>query len=625
MKNRQTSRGRRARAVLRAAAHGACALGAVMAPLAALAVELKTANEDLRVNWDNTLRYNLGTRVQKQDPAILGNANADDGDRNFNKGSLVTNRLDVLSEFDVVWQRKVGLRVSAAAWYDGAYSKLDNTYTASANTLVGGLPVAGRLSTFTKRFGRGGSGEFLDGFVFGNFDLSGVPINVKLGQHTAYWGESLFLGGLLHGIAYAQNSVDAWKLQSTPGSEAKEFIRPRGGLTIQTEPTKGLSLAAQWFYNWEAVRSPESGSYLSGTDMLTFGGDSLVSGPNPFAAVVPGAPAALRLWNARATPSRKSTSRRGDFGLSARWSPDWLDGTVGAYYRQATDILPQLMVTPAVATLPAATCAALGGTTLAPTSCLVNSKAASLADLRTFGKAGTYQTAYGTDIRFYGLSLSKNIAGVSVGAELSYRENMPLVSDAVTVLPAPLAGNVAGAIATTAIPARNDTPGARGNTWHGLVNGTYVLPSTPLFDTASIAAELTWMRLAKVTQNAAVYKGRDSYTAIDKPSKEYVGLGISFTPTWYQALTGVDLSLPISWSQGISGNAATLFGGNKGTGTWSAGLGATVFQTYAVNLSYIRYFGDYSTTPAGAAAVFNGSSAAVSDRGWVSLTLKATF
>ena len=98
--------------------------------------------------------------------------------------------------------------------------------------------------------------------------------HVRLGQHTAYWGESLLLSGLVHGVAYAQNSVDAWKLQATPGSEAKEFIRPRGGLTIQAQPTQDLSLAAQWFYNWQAVRSPESGSYLAGSDLLNFGGDS---------------------------------------------------------------------------------------------------------------------------------------------------------------------------------------------------------------------------------------------------------------------------------------------------------------------------------------------------------------
>ncbi|MDE2370874.1 MAG: DUF1302 domain-containing protein [Burkholderiales bacterium] len=621
---RKTFRCRRTRMARLASALGLAALGAVTAPHAAHAIALPTPGEDLRMNWDNTLRYNLGLRVQKQDPAILASVNADDGDRNFGNGTLVTNRLDLLSEFDLVWQQRFGLRVSAAAWYDGAYSKLKDSNTASANTLVDGLPVAGRLSGYSRRYARGGSGEFLDSFLFANLQAGSVPVNVKLGRHTAYWGESLLLGGLIHGIAYAQNSVDAWKLQATPGAEAKEFIRPRGGLTMQVQPTSELSLVAQWFYEWQAVRAPESGSYLAGTDMLTFGGDSLIIGANPFAALVPGAPAALRLWNTQAVAPTRSTGSRGDWGLAARWSPKWLEGTVGAYLRNATDILPQLMVIPGVATVPAATCSALGGTVLAPTSCLVNPQATSVAALRSDGKAGLYQTAYGTDIRLYGLSLSKSLEGVSLGAELSYRQNMPLVSDAVTVLPAPLAGSVAGAIATSAIPARNDTPGARGNTWHGLVNGTFVLPGTALFDTASIAAELTWMQLDKVTQNAALYKGRDGYTAIDKPTRSYWGLGLIFTPTWFQALTGVDLSLPISWSQGISGNAATTFGGNRGTGTWSAGLAATAYQNYSISLSYIGYFGRHDSA-GGAATVFNGSSAAVSDRGWVSLTLKTTF
>ena len=314
-----------------------------------------------------------------------------------------------------------------------------------------------------------------------------------------------------------------------------------------------------------------------------------------------------------------------DFGLAARWSPAALDGTVGLYYRNTTDILPQLMVTPGVATLPAATCSAIGGTPLGPTTCLANKNATTVADLQKYGKAGTYQTSYGTDIHLLGVSLSKNIAGVSIGSELSYRQNMPLVSDAVTVLPAALAANVPGSIATTAVPANADAAGARGNTWHALVNGTFLVSKTPLFDTASIAAELTGMHLASVTQNAYVYKGRDGYVGIDKPTSTYWGLAVNFTPTWFQALPGVDLTMPITWSQGIAGNAATTFGGNKGTGTWSMGLGATIYQTYLVNLSYIGYYGDYSTAANGAATVFNGSSAAVADRGWMSLTFKTTF
>ena len=135
-------------------------------------------------------------------------------------------------------------------------------------------------------------------------------------------------------------------------------------------------------------------------------------------------------------PKSRTSGSLGDFGLSARWSPQWLDGTVGAYVRNTTDILPQLMLTPGVAALPAATCTAIGGTALTPTTCLANPKATTVADLQKYGKAGTYQTAYGNNIQLYGLSLSKNVAGVSVGSELSYRRNMPLVSDAVSVVPA---------------------------------------------------------------------------------------------------------------------------------------------------------------------------------------------
>src|SRR5450432_1671765 len=107
---------------------------------AAHAFEIDTGNEDISMRWDNTIRYNAGLRAQKQNPQILGNPNFDDGDRNFGNGSLVTSRFDVLSEFDLVYQRAYGVRASYAAWWDPAYNSLDNTNTATANTLVNGLP-----------------------------------------------------------------------------------------------------------------------------------------------------------------------------------------------------------------------------------------------------------------------------------------------------------------------------------------------------------------------------------------------------------------------------------------------------------------------------------------------------
>ena len=74
----------------------------------AQAFEFPLDNPDLTVRWDNTVRYNLGVRAQSQDAAIVASPNYDDGDRNFANGSLVTNRLDVLSEFDLVWRRSMG-------------------------------------------------------------------------------------------------------------------------------------------------------------------------------------------------------------------------------------------------------------------------------------------------------------------------------------------------------------------------------------------------------------------------------------------------------------------------------------------------------------------------------------
>ncbi len=606
------------------------ALAAALAAGGAQAFEIPTDNPDLVLRWDNTVRYNLGKRAQDQNAQIIGSPNFDDGDRNFGNGSIVTNRLDVLSEFDLVWQKRYGFRVSGAGWWDAAYNSLDNTNTATANTLVNGLPVAGALSPYTKRYAKGASGEVLDAFGFANFDVVDVPFNVKLGQHTVYWGDSLLLGGAIHGVSYAQNSLDVWKGFATPGVEAKELFRPRGGVTLQAQPTNDLSVAGQWFYNWQAIRVPESGSYLTVNDGLQFGADSTLFSPNPYAALIPGAPAYLRLWNTHAAQPSRNSGSLGDWGLSARWSPAWLDGTLGFYYRNATDIAPQIVATlGAVPGVPAPTCAAIGGTVV-PGACIVNSKATTPADLLQKGKLGTYTFAYGDNIHIAGLTLSKEFAGVSVGAELSYRQNMPLLSDPVIVLPAPLVPTTPGAIATTAVPV-NGTPGALGDTMHGIVNAINIFPKTALFDIATLQAEFTWMQWLKVTQNEAVFRGRDSYTAIDKVSKNFYGLALNFTPTWFQVFPGVDILAPMSWSRGLSGNAAVAFGGNENGGNWGVGLAADIYQKYRIDLKYTGYFGDYSTSPTrltpagGVMGVANGANAALSDRGWMSLTFKTTF
>jgi hypothetical protein len=593
-------------------------------PGAVGAFEINTGNEDIQMRWDNTVRLNIVERVEAQDEAILKNPNNDDGDRNFDRGRVFT-RIDWFTEFDVIWKRQLGFRVSAAGWWDPAYDRLNNSSTQTSNHLVFGRPALG-LPAYTERYAEGPSGEFLDVFGFGKFDIGDIPVNVKLGQTTVFWGESLLFNGAIHSVAYSQNPIDTWKAFATPGAEAKELFRPRVGLNVQAQVAQDVSVMAQYFFNWQrfsnqAWRYPESGSYLSINDAALWGGESQITN----------ATGTTRVWRGTdITPEENS----GNWGLAAKWSPEWLDGTLGGYYRRTYDMQFQTMATPAVATVPAAVCSARGGVPIGPTTCYLNPRAASLQELTQLGKVGLYNVAFGSDIDIFGVSLSKNIAGVSIGAELSYRRNMPLLSEAVQVLPAAFVPLVPGSIATTALP-EGDTPGAKGSTMHGLVNALGIINKTPVFDTAVWNAELTWMTWLDVSQNEAVFRGRDNYNQIDRVSKNYFGLALNFTPTWFQVFPGVDLLMPLSWSQGISGNSAILAGGNRGAGTFGIGVAADIYQKYRIDLKYVGFYGKYSTCPrspvnaptcsAGAADIFNGIPAVISDRDFVALTFKTTF
>ncbi|GAB2514154.1 hypothetical protein GCM10027084_29650 [Pseudoxanthomonas sangjuensis] len=589
----------------------AAAIALSFAP-AAQAAEIGTGNPDVVVRWDNTIRYNLGIRTEKQDGAILANPNYDDGDRNFDRNSLVANRLDLLSEFDVTVRDSFGFRVSGTAWYDHAYQSLDNRNAATANTLDdGGAPVAGELSSYADRYARGASGELLDAFVFAHGDIGSVPVSLRAGRHTAYWGESLFGGGAIHGISYGQYSLDLWKALATPGIEAKELFRPRTSVTLQVQPTTQLTIGLQAFFDWEEARYPESGSYLTVNDALLRGGDSLVIGPGQ------------RLLAGDIHEPKK----HGDWGLMARWSPEWLGGgTTGLYVRRATDIQPQLTVTPAVAAVPAATCSAVGLTPLAPNTCYINPAAASVPQILA-GQVGRYDVYFGQDIDIYGWSLSRQVGSLSLGAELSYRRNMPLQSVPVTVLPAPLVNRAAGQVAIDDLD--GNAPGARGNTLHGVVNLLGLVSETPLFDSASWGAELAWNRWDKVTHNPGAFKGSAAYRGnpanIDAVSKDYFGINLTFTPTWYQVMPGVDLSMPTAWSAGLSGNSAVLSGGNEQAGSFSVGIAADIQARHNVALRYVGFYGDYTRTASGAMNVPNGTNAVLSDRDHVLLTYKTTF
>jgi len=572
------------------------AVAAALALLAgpASAFEFETGNPDLSVRWDNTPRANLAWRVESRDQKIGNDWRADEGTYSFDKGDMVAKRLDWLSELDITYKKNFGGRLSVTGWVDGAYG--DDSRSNPALTQPPSY-VGNKYSPLINRLYQGPSGEVLDAFVFGRFDLGEAPATVKLGRHTLYWGESLFLGGNINGIAYAQNPLDLQKGFATPGVEAKELFRPLNQISGQIAVSDTLTLGGQYFLEWESFRYPEGGTYYGPVDFAFNGPDraALAQLPNipqlgPLAGQVIGF--------SRGNPSQPK--QRGDWGLSARWSPEALDGTAGFYFRNYSDKLPQTLVTQLQMTPP-----------LPPAG-----------NPLPLAAGSQYNLVYKDNVKLFGMSLAKNIAGLSLGAELSYRKDTPLNAQVLGIAPG--------------LPAQGDTKGPVGDTAHGLVNLLGVIPKTALFDAATWATELTWAHLVSVSSGANLFNGvgyapcaaTATAPAKDKwdgcATKNYVGLALAFTPTWYQPFAGVDLSMPISYSRGLSGNSPLVFGGNQGLGNYSIGLGADVFQKYRFDLKYSDYIGKYKDNGTAVTST-NGFTTYLVDRGTLGVTFKTTF
>jgi hypothetical protein len=540
----------------------AIAVAAISSAGTVAAMPIDLGNPDFELRWDNTLRYNLGFRAQKQEKALSLSSGQQVADNQFDRGDVVANRLDLLSEADLIYKRKYGARVSAAAWYDNAYEG-ENAKGLSEYSAYPSAYPGGHYTDTVKRYYRGPSGELLDAFVFGTFDIGSVPVNLRLGRHNLFWGESLFT--FIHGVSYGQGPVDTRKATATPGTEAKELYLPLNQFSLQAEVTDNLSLAGYYQFEWDPSRMPEGGTYFGTADYLFNGHTTLALGPG-FGIPVRG--------------DVDTPKNSGAFGISARWRPQWLDGTLGFYYREFSDTLPNVLGTYDGAL---------------PTSAYIK---------------------YAENVRLYGISLSKEVGAVSVGAELVRREN-------------------------TALSSIGLSPDfARGDTWHALINMIASYSGTPFWDASTLQAELTYSRLDKVTKNREFYNDDDNIGCKDQhggqgdakdgcSTRDNLAVQLAYTPTWYQVTGGLDLSAPITFGMGLHGTSPVTNGGNEGAGTYSVGVSADYLSRYKMTLAYNGFFGPLTTTfnplvGQNTIATSSGGTPLLRDRGWVSLTFKAS-
>jgi hypothetical protein len=533
----------------------------------ASAVDIQTGIRDVKLRWDNTLRYNLGLRAERPDVRILNNPSYDESDGKFDRGDVVTNRLDLLSEIDLSYRNLLGFRISGAAWYDRAYDDrtVRSTVPGYASSYVGD-----RYNAHVSRYVNGPSGELLDAFVWGNLKLGNVPVNVKVGRQTNYFGEGLLIGA--HAISYSQSPIDGVKAVTSPGIETKEVFLPESQLFLKAQVSPALALAGQYFFGWHESRLPYGGTFFAPADPFFEGPDRLPVAPN--GATLARAPSL--------TPGK-----RGNWGVSAKLNLEAIESSVGLHYREFNDYNPWF--------------------------------GPNLTGFVTVPGAGTvptaYRLAYPTDVKLVGVSGARVIGPVSVATDLSLRKGGALNTDAVSPV------DQQGPRGNTLHAVVNGVYLLPASRFWDTGNFVAELAYSRLVKVTS-HREL-YKAVGEVSCLAP--DGAPGDKSDGCSSKHYAALALLFSPQYLQVLPSWDLEIPLSLNYGLSGNAPSAGGGNEKSLSWSVGGRMTFAQRYEFSLQYADARAPGKYDPAGTTLIGGNGGVGTSDRGWLVFTFKAGF
>lgn len=537
--------------------------------LGAHAEKLQTGG-DWDLNLDSSLQYTLGVRAQQRDDKIGNHPFFAEGDYKFDRGDLVTNRIQGIFELQGVYKGNGGFRLSASAWKDFAYNDEVKTNPNPAFSTFVSYP-GGKYSGETKKYHIQG-GELLDSFVFGNTSLGDTKLYGKFGRFTQYWGNAFLFG--FSNIGYSQHPIDYIKGFSQPGSEVKELFLPRAQALVTAELSPELSVSGQYFLEYRRNRYPEGGTYLGPFDILYAGPTSGGALGGAFGGAV----------TAGRVDAPKNNNQ--NFGLKLTWSPAWAGGDLGFYLRQFDEVHPW-----------------------------------ALADIGATG-GGAVHLSFAQRVKLLGLSYERSFGTVSAGFEISYREGSALNSALTNGTPG----------VPTSEGAKGNLLNLIANAFVQL--GTTPFYDTGILIAEATYTRLMSVTSNESLFNGVGYAGCPTGNKWDGcATKQALAVGFVFEPQWLQVFPGWDLSMPTSMTLGVKGNPAYAAGGFYGQGTniHSIGIKGTYHSKSTVALQYngYRWRAGQSATVPGLGESYSGfggnGPVALNDKGWVQLTFKTSF
>lgn len=599
----------------------------------AQALEFSFADDEVSGSLNSTASYGQLWRVKNQD-SDNDSINGNDGNRNFDPG-LVSQVFKLTSELTMEYQNYGGF-MRGTALYDTELMNHNSDYYSNNDPSQPSqsYPHDSHFGNDAQQIS-GQDAKILDAYLWADWDVAGMPLNVKAGKQVFNWGEALFVRDGIN----TSNPVDASAFR-LPGSEIKEVLIPTQALGFNLGVTDDLSVEGYYQWEWtETVQDPV-GTYYSNDDLFSPGGNFVY---NNFAGTALGTgifggfgPTVIDLYGAgfgglfglnnntfiypgnspsnqitRVATIGKDVSARdgGQWGANVKYVVEELNSTeFGLYFINYHTKEPVINSN-------------LGDYQAKDPTPLFGPDGALYAGLTTIDMLGSInaQREYVEDVRMYGFSFSTTVGENSFFGELAYRPNMPIgistsddmLGDIVAqaaLTPTGLGIAYGGTAMIAGKPVRlGDTL----NNYERVEMYNYSLGSIQNwgpalgFDSLFSVAEIAGVSYRGDSLQYTAYDGSNRYFS-GAQNAEYLDVNnsrdnqinrnaYSYTlvaqGTWNDVFAGVNLSPNIAWKHDFEGNSHQAGSFVEGTKAYTIGLDASYQNTLEAGIAYTDFFG----------------------------------
>ena len=587
----------------------------------------------------------------------------DDGQLNYEGGDIFSAALRTVHEVDVTWSNFGGF-VRGNFFYDPVNTGFKETalahYPDGEDGFVDPIPAYSpdqrgdhsRPKNVEDRVGN--RARLLDAYVYGDFDVAGRFVNVRLGRQVLSWGESTFIQ---NGINVA-TPIDLTSFR-VAGSELRDAFLPENMLYVQADLFGNTSAEAFVQFEWSPYELDPRGT-LFGNDILETDGRALVLGsgrytkqdamnvydmsdPDTQAALVA---AGFDLSNptnqvAFGSPfyqpmlKTEEASDSGQFGIAIRqFLPELASTELGFYFLNVHHRTPVLSWNKA------------GGTNFEDVrnANLAEALEAWDADNQGGMPYGSIVVEYPEDQQVFGISMNTFLpTGTSMGGEISFKPDVPLQIHQLELIAAalpnafgpngPTSSQVDGAtgfgageriqgyierdvtqLQATAIHAFGPANPFNASQWAvvGEIGGTYV------HDLPEKSGDLETDGLRLATPESPSIKGGNQVTPVNAPDKWFAddfswGYRVVTQLEYNNAIGAWNARPQLAFNHDVQGNSPQ--GYNFLHNRKSATLGVTFdyLSRWEVGMSYATFWGGY------------GNGTTQRDKDFVSATVNYSF